>query len=417
MKTITVKIIIAMLAIFLVITVASQTYLMLNVDYKTETAYTYSSNEMLSFDGVFVRNESVIEYDGVGAVSFSVADGEKVNKDSICASVYSNKSEIDINSQIDELNKELAIINKIKNPGTTEGVNASMLSSQITETQRKIALATENKEYTMVAKYKDELLVQMSAMQIITGDVVDYSGKISTINAKISELEAKKFGSVASIVSPESGYFVSSVDGYESEISLEKIGSMDAEKIENIIANPQKNTGNAIGKVINSFDWAIVGVIDNSSKMFHLDDEITIKTNGLQKEIPAIVRDIRDTSDSTKSVIVISCDRMISSCARNRVERIEIIKNTYTGLKVPESAIRFKDIEKVEETDEESEETQITTENCRGVYVKIGENITFKKIDIIYEGDGYVISRKTSDKSYLALYDDIILEGVDAYAQ
>ena len=68
----------------------------------------------------------------------------------------------------------------------------------------------------------------------------------------------------------------------------------------------------------------------------------------------------------------------------------------YEGIKVPRKAIRFnKDGEK-------------------GVYIKLGENIIFRKIDVIFEGDDYVISAANPDSDYLMLYDDIIVEGIDA---
>ena len=38
----------------------------------------------------------------------------------------------------------------------------------------------------------------------------------------------------------------------------------------------------------------------------------------------------------------------------------------------------------------------------------------FKKLDVIFEGDNYVISNKNKGNGYVVLYDDIIVEGIDA---
>ena len=47
-----------------------------------------------------------------------------------------------------------------------------------------------------------------------------------------------------------------------------------------------------------------------------------------------------------------------------------------------------------------------------------GEQVEFKKIDVIYEGSDYVLSKlHENDPDYLTLYDDIILEGVDSNGQ
>lgn len=90
-----------------------------------------------------------------------------------------------------------------------------------------------------------------------------------------------------------------------------------------------------------------------------------------------------------------------------------MISGEFEGIKVPRKAIRFLDMEETvvdEETGKESKQTV----NCKGVYVKFGERISFKKIDVIYEGGDYVLSSLNAGDGYLALYDDIVVEGVDA---
>ena len=42
----------------------------------------------------------------------------------------------------------------------------------------------------------------------------------------------------------------------------------------------------------------------------------------------------------------------------------------------------------------------------------LGKDVTFKKINVIYEGDDNVLSENTSNEDYLLLYDQILLEVV-----
>ena len=61
--------------------------------------------------------------------------------------------------------------------------------------------------------------------------------------------------------------------------------------------------------------------------------------------------------------------------------------------------------------DENGEVTSTSIVNTKGVYIMKGEQILFKKLDVIYEGSNYVLSKiHESDSSYLALYDDILTE-------
>ena len=103
---------------------------------------------------------------------------------------------------------------------------------------------------------------------------------------------------------------------------------------------------------------------------------------------------------------------MSSDFVRHRAEQVSLIKGEYEGIKVPRSAIRFRDIEETVTDEKTGEETTQVT-NYRGVYVMDGEKIIFKKLDVVYEGDDYVLSSLHADDDYLILYDSIIVEGID----
>ena len=101
------------------------------------------------------------------------------------------------------------------------------------------------------------------------------------------------------------------------------------------------------------------------------------------------------------------------------MEKCEIIKGEYHGLKVPRESIRFAEVTETDPTapapTEDGAEPATTTVSYKGVYIMKGEQMTFKKIDVIYEGSDYVLSKvHEEDPSYLSLYDDILIEGVDA---
>jgi hypothetical protein len=71
----------------------------------------------------------------------------------------------------------------------------------------------------------------------------------------------------------------------------------------------------------------------------------------------------------------------------------------------------------MEETsvDEETDIKSTVVKNYKGVYIREGEQVEFRKIDVIYEGSDYVLSAvHNEDSSYLSLYDDIMIEGVDS---
>ena len=76
-----------------------------------------------------------------------------------------------------------------------------------------------------------------------------------------------------------------------------------------------------------------------------------------------------------------------------RVLDAQILFGEYTGIRVPRSAIRF-------------------VGEDRGVYVLEGEELIFKKLNVIYEGDDFVLSEYNAESEYLQLYDRMLLDPV-----
>ena len=77
---------------------------------------------------------------------------------------------------------------------------------------------------------------------------------------------------------------------------------------------------------------------------------------------------------------------------------IQIVREYYTGCRIPISALRV-------------------VNGQAGVYVLRGSKIVFKKVEPLYEYDGYIISadKSADDASYIAKNDFIVTKGKDLY--
>ncbi|MBD5140542.1 MAG: hypothetical protein HDT25_03880, partial [Ruminococcus sp.] len=78
MNTITVRILVFLLSLFILITVFSQISIQFQDSYVTETAVLYSSAEKVSFQGVYIRNETPVYGGASGVLSYPNADGSKI---------------------------------------------------------------------------------------------------------------------------------------------------------------------------------------------------------------------------------------------------------------------------------------------------------------------------------------------------
>lgn len=393
MNTITVRILVFFLSLFILITVSSQITLRFKEDYVTETAVIYSSAEKVDFQGIYVRSEDVISNNVNGVLSYTCADGSKVANGSVIAYVYENEKDIYIKHQIERLKEEVELLESAQNPGTTEVTTAAIISPLIDQQYQTIAFLIAENDLQTLAEERKELQTLMGIYQIVINEETDFNDEIENIKSEIKELERQKKEPTSIITADGTGYFISYIDGYEKKLSPETIDTLTVDKIKDIIADSDKSTGNAIGKIVDGYEWKMVGIVNTEQTPLPVGSDVTVKFASTPNTVTAVIEDIVESDNPEESIIILSCDELTYNLVQRRVERVEIILNDYEGIRVPRKAIRFN------------------KDNEKGVYILLGQRIAFKKIEPIYECDEYILSRITSDDNFISVYDDIICEG------
>ena len=394
-------------------TVGTIFYHMVDTNYKTETAIYAQADQALSFRGVYIRDESVLTYDGDGAIRYAVADGGKIGKDEMVAEVYANESAIETKQQIASIQSELETLKRISNDGTLEQAQPAELAAKIKERYKQIAYQRDCGDLDALKASKDEFLVAMSTYQLVTSKgASDFSERIAALSQQLATLQKTEQMPSGTVTTPEAGYFVSYADGYETQLTVDGIPSLTVDTLRAVTDNRTTDSTNTIGKIVSGYGWYLAGVIDNSNLQYQVGDAVTIQLMSNSITASATVSQLLPGSNDQETIIVVYCDEMSSDFVRHRAEQVSLIKGEYEGIKVPRSAIRFRDIEETVTDEKTGEETTQVT-NYRGVYVMDGEKIIFKKLDVVYEGDDYVLSSLHADDDYLILYDSIIVEGID----
>ncbi len=402
----------AVLILFIIICI-SVFYNSRNRDSDTVSALMAEATASTDFKGVFIRDEEIVSYSGGGVLNYNVSDGGRLGNGTAIAEVYPNDTQISTDREIERLEKELDILNKIQNPGTVESAQPSSLSENIEEYYRNLIYCRDIGDYESVESDMDELLILLSTYQIVTDETVDFTQKIADISGKIFELKSTSVSPSEVIESDRSAYFVSYCDGYEDTLTKENLDSLTIEQLKEV-SDTKTESSTIVGKIIDGYEWYLAGIIDNSRKEYNVGDIVTLRFASASEDFIAEVVDVRDEGDASESIIIVSCHQFNYDLVQHRTDNVELIKGDYRGLKVPREAIRFKAIEETIVDKETGIESVVTT-NYKGVYILEGEQVEFKKIDVIYEGGDYVLSAThDEDSSYLSLYDDIMIEGVDS---
>lgn len=414
LSTVTSRIVSLLLVIGITACLFSIAYHMVHNKYETETAILYTTDDFVSFSGVYVRDEATVKYGGNGVVRYCISDGGKLGKGSVIAEIYSDESQIDVNSEITLLENELELIKKIQNRGTIELAQPANISGLIEDQYKDIINNREKGKLDEVNASRDNLLVLMSTYQLITDSEIDLQGRTAEINGRISELKRSTSVPLDTIVSDSSAYFASYADGYEDKLNVSSLAAITADDIKNAKEGTKSEDPNVIGKIIRDYEWYIAGVINNSDQFCSVGDTVPMKFRSTSDISEGTVYDIRPVGNDSESIIIIRCNDITYDLVQHRTETVDIIKNDYEGIKIPRKAIRFRkpkpgEISAAEDTDGENGEEV----DNKGVYVKIGEQIVFKKIKVVYEGDSYVLSALNAGDGYVSLYDDIVVEGLD----
>ena len=413
MNTRTAKLLLAILVLFLMLTVINVVVHIFKNDYVTETAVAVSASNAVSFKGVYIRDEQPIEYKGKGVISYAVDDGGRLSAGEIAAYVYNDEKQIRINEKIAEIDAEIAVLNKIQNPGTQEVDQPAYLAGLIENAYKNIIAYKEAGDLEKLRSEKEELVIYLSTMQYVTQEILNFSDKIASLKTERHNLESQQVDPIDAIPVPNSAYFVSYTDGYENILNFSKAETLTASEIKSVtdINGAKKDSG--IGKIINGYTWKIAGVIEDPRDYFKDGKKIKLYFPSSGNTIDAVIEKIRpaETDNQNEKIIIINCTDMSYDFVQHRVETIEIQDEEYKGIRIPREAIIVKEME-IEKRNSETDAIEMVKTGVRGVYIKQGEKVTFKLIDEIFQDEDYIVSRVRPESKYVQLYDDTIVSGV-----
>ena len=397
MKSRIVKAIGYILALFLLIMIVSQIVIKLNVSYKEETALPYSTSRSVPIHAVFIRNESIIDKNMSGVLSFAVPNGAKVAKNSVIAQSYANQQDINYQKMIHDLEKKVASLRDAQSLIGTDNSQLDSFNKQISEKHLLYIESLQKKDFETAFSIKNELYTLYIKKDIIKGDIADYSAKISEVEQEISRVKSLISKPAMPITSDKPGYFSNNIDGLENELSIANIDSITADKINQIVQNPITNSSPFVGKLIDNYKWYAMAVVDSSTVAEYFTGvKINLRSDVDGITIKANLENKKDLGNG-KTLISFTNDVLNENFAANRVVQFKLIQGDYSGLRISRDALRFN----------ENQE--------HGVYVRVGTQIYFKKIHIMYWEEEYVVVENSVNDGYLAAYDNYIVKGKDLY--
>lgn len=384
--------------LFIIFYFIYQVVQMNSAPYKTEIAMKRDMQRSIRTEAFVVRDETYITTDSSGGTVVSIAeDGKRVSSGDGVAVVFPSSESAAAYVRINELEKEIEYYSQLKNR-VGIGTNAPSSYSKLID-DACVAFISASRE-SIGSNFDDKLTDlrdAITARQLAVGEELSVDAKLAELEAELISINNKSLD-YKTISSPNSGYYISTADGYENIADYTKVTSMTCEEI-NVLLNAKKQDvpANVMGKLVDEFDWYFVCTVPyNESGELTVGKTVRVNVpNTAVGIINCTVVSKGDKEDDSVAV-VLKCNLMNRDVANLRIHDIEIIVSDYVGMKISNKAIRELDGEK-------------------GVYVQRGNIIQFRKINIVTSTEEYSIVECVTDSSYLQQYDTIITEGVDLY--
>lgn len=382
-----------MLAVF-VIYIGLQVAINLRDRIETQNAAVVTVEDKLQGEGVFFREQTLLERVSGKNAEYLVANGEKVARAQQVAMFFDDAESIAAyrayKSSVKEEESLKYAYTHLAGGSDSGKIDSLMFLSMVDLTEELstglVSAAEQN--------YADlgQLLVRRDGSKMTEEE---YNAASSKLRAEQQSLLQSIKGRSSSVGAPVPGYFVRGCDGFETRLSSANMADITPALVHEAL-EAEGTADDGVGSVITGFAWYFAAVFD-------AEEAATLRgQKSADIRFPQIGSDVLRVSvvgvqheQDGESVVLFKSTQMDPAFLQSRQQTIELIRDTYSGIKVPREALRQVD-------------------GGWGVYCLVGAISRFKPIEWTYQTDSYYLATpaKSAAKG-LYLYDKIIVKGKD----
>ncbi|WP_069650186.1 HlyD family efflux transporter periplasmic adaptor subunit [Caloranaerobacter ferrireducens] len=330
--------------------------------------------------GIIFKNEVVYRATTNGKIIFNKNEGEKVGLGTLIGQVVASDKAHEIAEELNVINKRIEeLSNKLK---TQEIFSSDIEKNQIfidekIDILRKNILEGNFIEINQVAK---ELKLDLDKRSDLFGNNSLIANDLDKLYEVRKNLQDRLKNAKANYYSKNCGLVSYTIDGLEEIYSLKSLSNFTPDKFRIIERNIHKvnndwevTSGEPIFKIIDNYKWYLVVKLMPGSSIDRLNEGKDVYIKFIEKNEKIRGKVYKVNKGSNEYIVIFEFDSYLYKFYNERYIDVEIITDTYCGLKIPKSAIVKKD-------------------GIDGVYIKdISSIVKFKPVKIIGQNDKYVI--------------------------
>ena len=381
-----------LLLILAAVYIIVQLYAILGRTYRTETAIAYTMEDTLELPGIAMFDSAGVP--GSGNLGYLVEDGERVTEGTVLAEVYTDPAQGTRREELDRLDRQIDLLTKSEN---SVGSDLTLLTTQTQNALYDLLDQLDTAAYTGMRDAIDEFLLAQNRLQVSTGQSGGFDATIAALQAERDAAAAALQG-LAEITADRNGYFISTAAAQPLALSEEELKNDTPAALNARLQQPLETTGaDWAGRIVTGFSWRFYGVCTLAqADRFDGVTRVQIRVPGKQDEaLDATVVEVLPDEESGLAKVTLECNTINANVLHFAQEEAEIVLATYEGIRVNKEALHIVDGE-------------------RGVYVKYGSLQRFRRIEIEFEDESYLLlpaDGAIGEASEVRLYDEIIVEG------
>ncbi len=383
----------------------------LNEPYRTTQVYAYTANDSVPAEGLVVREAQVLPSQ-TGILEITRAEGEKVGKGQQVALVYRDSQAQANQAQIEEMTMDIQLLEEaVSQSGDLE--SAARLDEDILQAVVDLRSSYALGDYTQLRDQSMEVKSRVLKRGYTYGEGLtsaELSARLYQLRQDLDVLTRQSARATTQVIASVPGVFSSLVDGYESRLTPESLQELTPSTLQELINSPAGEDSGAMGKLITSDTWYFAANLPMAAaERLEEGDFATLRFSGeLNRDVKMKVESVGPTQSGT-TLVIFSSNRYLTLTTLLRHQTVELIFESWSGLRIPKEAFRLVDF--VQESGEGSDSSP-TSVTKSGVYALVNGRVEFREAEIVHEGSDYYVVRPVgAGRKVLRDGDTIIIEG------
>jgi hypothetical protein len=382
--------------------------------FETTLAYEYTMEQSAEVTGWLVRSEEVLPpQSGVYSdlVDIVLSEGEKVATGGIVARVYKNTAALELQQEISQLERELTQVRYIMSR-SLQSADTAALDDSIAAAITSIHTLAAKGDLSTLSSQTEELRTLVYRREYTYSGDGGLEERAAALTAQLKSLRQQAGQSTTSVTASQPGIFSAQVDGYESVLTPEALEGLTPSGLEALTERQAAvDESTSLGKLITKSRWYLAIVVDEEEAK-QIGKTATIRfSRDYTGEISMQVERTSDVEDG-QVLVVLSTNRYLSETTLLRRQSADLIYDSTTGVRVPQRALRIITQTQTDKETGEETETQVT-----GVYVVTGNQVEWKSVNVLEEGEGFYLVEPTNPTSSHALRagDEVVVKGENIF--